>query len=64
MLSIGGLSRVLCAPVKIVWYNQTRRLRLFTIVDDDDLMNRYVETAIRRTFDTDTAMLRARPVEG
>lgn len=63
VLSIGGISRTLNMPVKIVWYNQTRALRFFTPEDDDDRMNRYIETMIRRTFGTDDAMKKARPVE-
>ena len=43
-------------PVKIVWYNQTSALRFFTPENDDDRMNRYIETMIRRTFGTDDAM--------
>lgn len=63
VLSIGGISRTLNMPVKIVWYNQTRALRIFTPLNDDDRMNRYVETMIRRTFGTEDAMKKARPVE-
>ncbi len=55
-LALGGISRVLKAPVKIVWFNQTRVLRFFTPIDDDILMTKYVETVIRRTFGTGDAM--------
>ncbi|MBQ9229284.1 MAG: hypothetical protein IJ168_10725 [Eubacterium sp.] len=60
-LSIGGLSRVLKAPVKIVWFNQTRVLKFFTVIDDDLLMTKYIETVIRRTFNTVDAMKLAKP---
>ncbi len=56
VLSIAGISRTLMAPMKIVWFNQTRVLRFFTLVDDDLLIRKYVETVIRRTFGTDDAM--------
>ena len=62
MLSVAGLSPTLHAPVKIVWYNQTRVLRLFTPVDDDVLISCYVETMIRRTFGTDKAMKLGKPL--
>lgn len=62
VLAIGGISRVLKCPVKIVWFNQTNRLRLFTWTADEDAMNRYVETVIRRTFGTKDEMKKAKPL--
>jgi len=62
ILSIAGISDVLRAPVKIIWYNQTRVLRLFTPVDDDVLVSCYVETMIRRTFGADNAMKLGKPL--
>jgi len=61
-LAIGGISRVLRAPVKIVWFNQTNVLRFFTPIDDEQLLTRYIETVIRRTFGTKDAMKLAKPV--
>lgn len=61
-LGVGGISRVVKAPVKIVWFNQTRTLRIFSPVDDEDLFLRYAETVIRRTFGTDAAMKKYKPV--
>ena len=61
-LAIGGISRVLGAPVKIVWFNQTRVLRVFTLINDELMIKRYVETIIRRTFGTENAMKLAKPV--
>lgn len=61
-LAIGGISRVLRAPVKIVWFNQTRVLRVFTLIDDEQLLTKYIETVIRRTFGTADAMKLAKPV--
>nr|WP_205397037.1 hypothetical protein [Streptococcus lutetiensis] len=56
-LAIGGESKTLKVPVKIVWFNQTRTLRFFTLfLDDEKLMERYIETMIRRTFSTSDAM--------
>lgn len=67
-LGVGGFSRALNSLVKIVWLNQTRILRLFVLASDehltDDLMKRYTETVIRRSFGTAHAMKAARPVPG
>jgi len=61
-LAIGGTSRVLGTPVKIVWFNQSRIMRVFTRIDDELLMRKYVETVIRRSFGTEDAMKLAKPV--
>ena len=63
ILSIAGNSRTLNDSVKIVWYNQTRALRIFTHINDETLITRYVETVIRRTFGTKDAMKLAQPVK-
>lgn len=55
-LGIGGMSKIVGGPVKVIWINQSRVLRLFTPVNDEDLMTRYAETIIRRTFGTPDAM--------
>ena len=47
ILSIAGHSHTLNDSVKIVWYNQTRVLRLFTHINDETLVTKYVETIIR-----------------
>ena len=52
VLAIGGMSSHLHGPVKIVWINQTNVLRVFTINPDENLVKKYVETLIRRTFGT------------
>ena len=62
VLSMGGASKKLHAPVKIVWMNQTQYLRLFTLVSDEILVRRYIETVIRRTFGTPDEMKLARPI--
>ena len=56
MLSIAGHSRTLNDSIKIVWANQTRVLRLFTHINDETLITKYVETVIRRTFCTKEAL--------
>ena len=61
-LSIAGHSRTLNGSVKIVWFNQTRVLRVFTLINDDTLITKYVETLIRRTFGTKDAMKLAKPI--
>lgn len=55
-LGLGGMSKIVGGPVKVVWINQSRVLRLFTPANDEDLMTRYAETIIRRTFGTPDAM--------
>ena len=61
-LSIAGHSRALNDSVKIVWFNQTRVLRVFTLINNETLVKKYVETLIRRTFGTPDAMKLAKPV--
>lgn len=63
MLSVAGLSETLRLPVKIVWMNQTKLLRIFTIVDDERLIRRYAETVVRRSFGKPEAMKPGRPPE-
>lgn len=62
ILSIAGMSKTLKAPMKIVWINQTQVLRFFTLVNDDLLIKKYVETTIRRTFGTENAMKLGKPI--
>jgi len=62
ILSIAGHSHTLNDSVKIVWYNQTRALRVFTHINDEVLITKYVETLVRRTFGTKDAMKLAKPV--
>ena len=62
ILSIAGHSRTLNDSVKIVWYNQTRTLRVFTHINDEVLITKYVETLIRRTFGTKDAMKLAKHI--
>ena len=61
-LSIAGHSRTLNNGVKIVWFNQTRVLRVFTRINDETLITKYVETIIRRSFGTPDAMKFAKPI--
>ena len=61
-LSVAGISKALKTPMKIVWFNQTQVLRFFTIVDDETLIKKYIETVIRRTFGTNDAMKLAKPI--
>lgn len=62
MLGLGGASQALDgAPLKIVWINQTNLIRLMTPIDDEELMTRYAETLIRRSFNSEDAMKLARP---
>ena len=62
VLSIAGRSCALKDSVKIVWFNQTRVLRLFTPINDETLVRKYIETVIRRTFGTNDAMKLARVI--
>ena len=55
-LSVAGTSAVIGVPVKVVWVNQTRAMRIFTLKDDELLIKKYVETVIRRSFGTQDAM--------
>lgn len=62
MLSVAGMSKTLRAPMKIVWMNQTKVLRFFTLTEDEMLMKKYAETTIRRTFGTADAMKLGQPI--
>ncbi len=62
VLSIAGISKTLKAPMKIVWFNQTQILRFFTIIDNKDLVKKYVETVIRRTFGIENEMKLGKPI--
>ena len=61
-LGIGGMSKIVGGPVKIVWINQTRVIRIFTPANDEDLLTRYAESVIRRNFGTADAMKKGKPV--
>lgn len=61
-IGIGGISKVIGAPVKIVWFNQTKVIRIFTPIHDEKMMKRYAETVIRRTFGTSDAMKKYKPI--
>lgn len=61
-LSIGGISKTLGAPMKIVWYNQTNVMRFITFEGDELLIRKYVETVIRRTFGEEDAMKLGKPL--
>lgn len=61
-LGIGGYSDTLKTDIKIIWFNQTNVLRVFTHLDDETLMKKYVETLIRTSFGTKDAMKLAKPV--
>lgn len=62
VLSIAGISKTLRSPVKIVWFNQTRVMRFFTTTGDEQFIQKYVETVIRRTFGTENAMKLGKPI--
>ncbi len=61
-LAIMGVSKTLRMPMKIVWFNQTRVMRFFTLIDDELLLQKYVETVIRRTFGTENEMKLGKPI--
>ena len=63
LLSVAGISRTLGFPVKIAWYNQTRVLTFFTVFHDEELMERYAETMVRRIFGEKNAMMLGKPSE-
>lgn len=61
-LGIAGKSKVLKQNIKIVWINQTNRLRLFAMIKDIVLIEKYLETVIRRTFGTENQMKLGKPI--
>ncbi|MBE7050059.1 MAG: hypothetical protein E7394_04730 [Ruminococcaceae bacterium] len=50
VLSIAGNSLNLKSPVKIVWINQTRVLRIFSIIDNEIFIIKYIADIIKRSF--------------
>ena len=55
-LSFEGISKTIKSPMKIIWFNQTNILRFITLIDDDSLIRKYIETVICCTFGTKNAM--------
>ena len=43
-------------------FNQTQILRFFTIIDNEELVKKYAETVIRRTFGTENEMKLGKPI--
>ena len=60
-LGVAGSSCTIGGPVKIVWINQSRMLRIFIPLDNEDVISRYAETVIRRTFGTEDEMKLGKP---
>ena len=61
VLTVAGMSKVINSPVKIVWVNQTKVLRFFTMIDDELTMKKYAETVIRRNFGKPDQMKLGKP---
>ena len=49
-LGIGGSSRMLGCPMKVVWFNQTRTLRLLTMESDQDRVRAFADALIQKRF--------------
>lgn len=62
VLGIGGMSNIFKSPLKVYWYNQTNMMRVFSVVDDEAVMKRYIETIIRRKFATFDEMKYYKPI--
>ena len=62
VLCVGGISKAVRAPAKIVLFNQTRILRIFSLNPDEQLMIKYAESLIRQNLNTDDAMKLAKPI--
>lgn len=48
VLSIAGESKSLKAPIKIMWINQTRMMRFFTLCGNQNKIVEYIENILRR----------------
>lgn len=55
-LSIAGFSLLLGVPVKIVLYNQTNVVTIFTVTNNENLIKAYFETIIRRNIGNENKM--------
>ncbi len=58
-LHLVGRSERLDASIRITWHNQTRVLWITTQIDSIELIERYVETMVRRSFGTPDELKRA-----
>ena len=61
-LSLVGVSRCLGQAIRIIWFNQTRVLKVIMGVNNAELVERYVETMIRRSFGSKDELKRAKPI--
>ena len=61
-LGIAGKSKILNQNIKLVWINQTNMLRLFAMIRDNVLIEKYVETVIRWIFGTENQMKLGKPI--
>ena len=51
-LGLAGVSRTLNAKTKIVWFNQTRIIRVFTTVNDQAAIRDYADRILNKDFGT------------
>ena len=61
-LSIKGISTILKREIVLVWYNQTRAMRIFTLIDDEQLIMQYAESVVRWNFGTEDTMKLGKPI--
>ncbi len=57
-LALAGHSRQIDTIVKVIWYNQTNRLRIFTTDKDPEHTREYAECMVRRTLYTNISTMR------
>lgn len=53
LLAVAGMSKSLDTPVKISWINQTRIIRVFTLVDINDLIEPFINGLMARKLPID-----------
>ena len=49
-LGLAGVSKTLNSQTKIVWFNQTRVIRIFTKVDDQNAIRIYADNILKKNF--------------
>lgn len=55
-LGLAGTGNMSRGPIKIVWFNQTKMLRIFITTRNDEFILKYVDTMVKRNFGTKDQM--------
>lgn len=59
---LSGKSKRLKLPVTVIWFISSRMLRIFLPIENRDVAERYAETILRKSFNTNDSMKKAKPI--